>query len=205
LQGRLEEIAAFAHWLKGTGGTVGFDEFTAPAANLERLAKEGGGELEIQEAIVHLRGLSERLVIPNAKSTDASILTGGLTREPSTECELPPPQPFPVTEKPVMSRLGSSPRFRKVILQFIEKLKEELIRAQAAWEREDLEELALIAHWLKDAGGTVGFDDFAEPAARLENFAKRAQLDEAGEMLRQVKCLLEAIVRQAVTYGRTAA
>jgi len=104
-----------------------------------------------------------------------------------------------------MSRLGSSPRFQKVILQFIEKLKEELIRAQAAWENENLKELALIAHWLKGAGGTVGFDDFTEPAARLENFAKTAQLEQAGEILRQVKCLSEAIVPPAIANSRKAA
>ena len=123
----------------------------------------------------------------------------------STDRELPPAQPLPTTEKPVISRLGSSPRFQKVIMQFIEKLKEELNRAQAAWENENLEELALIAHWLKGAGGTVGFDDFTEPAARLENFAKTAQLERAGEILRQVKCLSEAIVPPAIAYGRKAA
>jgi len=102
-----------------------------------------------------------------------------------------------------MSRLGSSPRFQKVILQFIEKLKEELIRAQAAWEKGNLEELASIAHWLKGAGGTVGFDDFTEPATRLEHFAKSAQLEKTGEILRQVKCLSEAIVPPALMKRRS--
>jgi PAS domain S-box-containing protein len=205
LRGQLEEIAAFAHWLKGAGGTVGFDEFTAPAAKLEKLAKESGSGPEIQQAIAHLTGLAERLVVPDAKPTDASIPIGGLTREPSADSELPPAKPLPKAEKPVRSRLGSSPRFQKVILQFIEKLKKELIRAQAAWEKENLEELALIAHWLKGAGGTVGFDDFTEPAARLENFARTSQLEKAGEILQQVKCLSEAIVPPAVAYGRRAA
>jgi CheY-like chemotaxis protein len=205
LQGQLQEIAAFAHWLKGAGGTVGFDEFTAPAAKLEKLAKEGGGEPEIQQAIGHLSGLAERLVIPGAKPTEVSVPIGNLTREPSTDCELPPAQPLPTTEKPVMSRLGSSPRFQKVIIQFIEKLKKELIRAQGAWENENLEELALIAHWLKGAGGTVGFDDFTEPAARLEKFAKTAQLEQAGEILLQIKRMSEAIVPPAIANGRKAA
>jgi HPt (histidine-containing phosphotransfer) domain-containing protein len=104
-----------------------------------------------------------------------------------------------------MSRLGSSPRFQKVIIQFIEKLKKELIRAQGAWENENLEELALIAHWLKGAGGTVGFDDFTEPAARLEKFAKTAQLEQAGEILLQIKRMSEAIVPPAIANGRKAA
>jgi HPt (histidine-containing phosphotransfer) domain-containing protein len=92
-----------------------------------------------------------------------------------------------------------------VILQFIEKLKQELTRAQAAWENGNLGELALIAHWLKGAGGTVGFDHFTEPAARLENIAKTAQLERAGETLRQVKNLSEAIVPPAIPYSRKAA
>jgi PAS domain S-box-containing protein len=116
-----------------------------------------------------------------------------------------PAQPLPAIEKPVISRLGSIPRFQNVILQFIGKLKQELNRAQAAWENQDLEELALIAHWLKGAGGTVGFDQFTEPAARLINFAKTAQLEQVGETLQQVKRLSEAIVPPAVAYGRKGA
>lgn len=99
-----------------------------------------------------------------------------------------------------MSRLGAIPRFQKVILQFIDKLKKELTRAQMAWEDKNLEELALIAHWLKGAGGTVGFDDFTEPAAKLETFAKSAQLEQAGQMLEQVKHLSEAIVPPAMVH-----
>ena len=205
MQGRHGEVAAFAHWLKGAGGTVGFDEFTAPAAKLETLAKGGGSETDIQQAIAHLAGLAQRLALPDADMNVASVPTGALTREPSMDSESASTETLPKIEKPVISRLGSSPRFHKVIHQFIEKLKEELIRAQAAWENGNLEELALIAHWLKGAGGTVGFDDFTEPATRLEQFAKSAQLEKAGEILRQVKSLSEAIVPPAIGYGRKAA
>ncbi|MFB3886836.1 MAG: response regulator [Thermodesulfobacteriota bacterium] len=205
LQGQLEVVAAFAHWLKGTGGTVGFDEFTGPAAKLEKLAKERGSESEIQQALAHIARLSGRLVIPGAEPAGASAPINSKTPEPSTECESPPDQILSTTGKPVTSRLGSSPRFQKVILQFIEKLKGELIRAQAAWENGNLEELSLIAHWLKGAAGTVGFDDFTEPATRLESFAKTAQMEKAGEMLRQVKGLSAAIVPPAIANGRKAA
>jgi CheY-like chemotaxis protein len=36
----LHELARLAHWLKGSGGTAGFDAFFEPARRLERLAKE---------------------------------------------------------------------------------------------------------------------------------------------------------------------
>ena len=198
LQGKLEEIAAFAHWLKGTGGTVGFNEFTAPAAKLEKLAQKGGSEADMQQALADLRGLADRVVISGAEPGGASMPAGGQPREPLTESLLPAAQPLSETENPVVSRLGSSPRFQKVILQFINKLKEELIRAQLAWENKNLEELTRIAHWLKGAGGTVGFDEFTEPASKLENFAKTAQAEHTGLMLQRVKCLADAIVPPAV-------
>jgi HPt (histidine-containing phosphotransfer) domain-containing protein len=132
-------------------------------------------------------------------------MISGLAGEPPTDRKRPQAQPLPTTEKPVISRLGSIPRFQNIILQFIGKLKQELNRAQAAWENRDLEELALIAHWLKGAGGTVGFDQFTEPAAKLIHFAKTAQLEQAGETLQQVKRLSEAIVPPAVAYSRKGA
>jgi CheY-like chemotaxis protein len=139
------------------------------------------------------------------KAAGASMPVNTQTRETSTESGSPPAQSPATAEKPVISRLGSSPRFQKVILQFIERLKRELTRAQAALEDENLEELALIAHWLKGAGGTVGFDQFTEPAAMLEKSAKAAQLEEASTILRQVQGLSEAIVPPGVAYGRKAA
>ena len=198
-QGRPEEVAAFAHWLKGTGGTVGFDEFTAPAAKLEKFAKAGGSKADIQQAMAELRGLAARLAVPGADSPGGSLPDGGPSREPSADSAVPAAPALPTTAKPVTSRLGSMPRFQKVILLFIEKLKEELVRAQLACENGNMKELALIAHWLKGSGGTVGFDEFTEPAARLENFAKTAQVEQAGRMLQRVKCLSEAIVPPATT------
>jgi signal transduction histidine kinase/CheY-like chemotaxis protein len=200
-QGKLEELAVFAHKLKGSGGSFGFNEFTAPAARLEKLAKAGGSEVDLRQIMAELRGLAARLVIPGDEPADTSTTGGGPPCEPSSDSALLAAQPRPVKEKSVMSRLGSSPRFHKVILQFIEKLKEELIRAQAAWENKDLKELALIAHWLKGAGGTVGFDDFTDPATRLEKYAKTAQVAPAGQMLERLKHLSEAIVPPAMVDG----
>ncbi len=152
-----------------------------------------------------LGGRPQRLVLPEAEPVASAPSIGSQTREPPAECEVTTAEALRATNEPVMSRLGSSARFQKVILQFIDKLKQELTRAQAAWENENLEELALIAHWLKGAGGTVGFDHFTEPAAKLEHLAKTAQMEQAGDILRQVKRLSEAIVPPATVYGRKAA
>jgi CheY-like chemotaxis protein/HPt (histidine-containing phosphotransfer) domain-containing protein len=59
-----EELAKLAHWLKGSGGTVGFDAFGGPAAHLELLAKEKK-EAEIEASLEELRNLAERTVVPS--------------------------------------------------------------------------------------------------------------------------------------------
>jgi len=61
-------LASLAHWLKGSGGTAGFDAFTAPAKALEQLAKAGSEE-QTQEVVAELRQLVEHLVIPDEQET----------------------------------------------------------------------------------------------------------------------------------------
>ena len=59
----LEQLAELAHWLKGSGGTVGFHCFTKPARRLELLAKEGRTE-HIHEAIREIGTLVQRIAVP---------------------------------------------------------------------------------------------------------------------------------------------
>ena len=56
------ELAALAHWLKGTSGTVGFPAFIGPAQQLERLAREGRTE-GLQEVIAELEQMADRIVV----------------------------------------------------------------------------------------------------------------------------------------------
>lgn len=59
----LKELGRLAHWLKGAGGTAGFKSFTAPAAELETLAREA--ELAgLQEALQAIHELAQRIQIP---------------------------------------------------------------------------------------------------------------------------------------------
>jgi len=56
-------LAGLAHWLKGSGGTAGFDAFTTPARTLEQFAK-ASDEANIAPAIAQLRGLVDCIVPP---------------------------------------------------------------------------------------------------------------------------------------------
>ncbi len=62
---------------------------------------------------------------------------------------------------------------REVVVEFISGLPERIEKMQQAIEEEDSEALRQLAHWLKGAGGTVGFDCFTQPAAQLESLAKQ--------------------------------
>ena len=53
-------LAQLAHWLKGSGGTAGFADITAPAKLLEELAKQSVGD-QIEPVMAQLQHLGARL------------------------------------------------------------------------------------------------------------------------------------------------
>ncbi|HTU16652.1 MAG TPA: ATP-binding protein [Gemmataceae bacterium] len=53
-------LAELAHWLKGTGGTVGFSCFTEPAQELECAARQSAGSAS-QAGLTRLTALAERI------------------------------------------------------------------------------------------------------------------------------------------------
>jgi HPt (histidine-containing phosphotransfer) domain-containing protein len=75
-QRELTRVAQLAHWLKGSGGSAGFNDFTTPARKLEQAAK--GGELDdVAESIEELRRLASRIASPIKKTrSDIASLQG---------------------------------------------------------------------------------------------------------------------------------
>jgi CheY-like chemotaxis protein len=63
-------IAAFAHWLKGSAGSMGYDAFIQPALQLEQAAK--GGDLDqAARLFAEVRSLAERVVAPEDETAAA--------------------------------------------------------------------------------------------------------------------------------------
>jgi len=163
-------------------------------------AKEGS-EPEIAQAVANLRGLAARLVIPGDEipaPLPAGTCRSGetLSTEPSSAT-----QTNPTGERPVVSRLAANPKFQRAIQKFVTKLEEQVATMEQAYKCGDLEELALLAHWLKGAGGTVGFDEFTEPAAELEKFAKSQQVEQTGHVLERVKWLAKAVEEPIIEHS----
>ena len=66
-RGDLDELAALAHWLKGSGGTVGYDALFEPARDLEQHAQRrdvGAAD----DVLRQLQALVQRIVIPEEPS-----------------------------------------------------------------------------------------------------------------------------------------
>ncbi len=98
---------------------------------------------------------------------------------------------------PMRSRLAGNSRLANIIARFAEQLPARLGHMQAALEKADWPELAALAHWLKGAGGSMGFDDLFEPARALEDACKDRDPAAAGAILAQLRQLDEQIQRGA--------
>jgi CheY-like chemotaxis protein/HPt (histidine-containing phosphotransfer) domain-containing protein len=83
-EGNLNQLAELAHWLKGSGGTLGFKCFTEPARRMELLAKQGQTE-QIDVVIRELTMLAQRIAVP---AQSYNIETEPATQEPACPYKL---------------------------------------------------------------------------------------------------------------------
>jgi HPt (histidine-containing phosphotransfer) domain-containing protein len=90
---------------------------------------------------------------------------------------------------PLRSRLAGNQRLRPAIRKFTARLDEQLRGFEVAYASGDFNELARLAHWLKGAAGTVGYDEFTEPATRLEEAAKDKAAPELGAAMAELRAL----------------
>lgn len=184
------EVAALAHWLKGTGGTMGFDVFREPATNLEKHAKQGLLE-EVNRGISEIRVLAGRLHIPSVGNPEP--LHTDTSAGPA-----PAPQASAVEQEPIISSLAANDKFKHIVHKFVVKLKEQKEKMDRALAQSDLEELAELALWLKGEAGTVGYDDFTGPADELINAAKSGMVELSGQKYNMIKRMMQAVVPPAI-------
>jgi PAS domain S-box-containing protein len=87
------------------------------------------------------------------------------------------------------------PDFLEIVQEFTDRLHDQLGEMQKAFEHQELESLASLAHWLKGSGGTAGFNAFTSPAAKLEKLAKEKRLAEVAAALADVQDMGRRVVR----------
>jgi signal transduction histidine kinase/CheY-like chemotaxis protein/HPt (histidine-containing phosphotransfer) domain-containing protein len=106
---------------------------------------------------------------------------------------------------PVRSRLAANSRLHSAITKFGARLREQLIAFEQAFASRDFEQLAQLAHWLKGAAGTVGYDDFTEPAARLEECALNRETAELASLLAELRSLADRLEVPVPQHAHTTA
>ncbi|MDB4670862.1 ATP-binding protein [Pirellulaceae bacterium] len=99
------------------------------------------------------------------------------------------------SESPVVSTLPTDiPEFMEILKEFVPRLHDRLDDMQDSWNRDDLAQLADHAHWLKGCGGTLGFEEFTEPSARLERLAKQSERKLIESTLAELRGIANRIV-----------
>lgn len=100
---------------------------------------------------------------------------------PGVDWSLPLPCSLPLEDAELM----------EIVEDFVEQARCKMTELLTAVRQQDFEVVAALAHWFKGSGGTCGFDQFRNPAARLEQAAKRGQESRCASLA----SLLERLVR----------
>ncbi len=137
---------------------------------------------------------------------------GGLTGGEQVSSGMKKPVQLPITtykagsvpRAQIASRLAGNPRLRPAVVKFVDRLPEQLDAMESAWKTHDYKVLSELAHWLKGAGGTVGFDDFTAPARNLETLAKAGTEDGMNEVIGELRDLASRLVRPVVDENNNA-
>ncbi|WP_372883045.1 Hpt domain-containing protein [Psychromonas sp.] len=181
----IQAIASFAHWLKGSGGSVGLHAFTAPAIKLETAAKNA--ELEIIKALIeNLASLAKQAELGLSTDFESADFEPGPRNEP---------QKITAGSADTLCSelLSKGPQYRAIVQKFVEKLPSKLKQMDVALSQRNMSQLAELSHWLKGSGGSVGFSAFVDPAKKLEAAAVDGDLDSADIYLTDIITLSNRI------------
>ncbi|MCC9654995.1 ATP-binding protein [Rhodopirellula halodulae] len=197
-ESKFDVVHGEAHWLKGAGGTVGLDVFTEPARTLEQAAKDESSEIATQ-MLAEIRQLHQRVVIPGLVLSEAAAidLTAAMNRDPS-DVGLSPVQDIASIPNPIQCALPlDDPDFHAIVSDFVVRLDARLLDMRNELNERRYEDLGLSAHWLKGAGGTVGYGDLTQPSRELIDAAHQKDLATCEARLAEI----ESVRRRMIVPG----
>jgi len=89
--------------------------------------------------------------------------------------------------RPLVSTLPMDDvEFREIVIRFVDRLDSQIASMRSALAERNAQELANLAHWLKGAGGTVGFGVLSDLGRELEQSVKSRDWTVFGEQLDQL-------------------
>jgi CheY-like chemotaxis protein/HPt (histidine-containing phosphotransfer) domain-containing protein len=130
--------------------------------------------------------------------TLAELLGGKRVEEPPhmqtpAASTVRPPVAAQPAGDPIRSRLAGVAKLRPAVRKFTQRLGEQTAALARAQVVGNFTELASLAHWLKGAAGTVGYDVFTEPATRLEQEAKAGSARGIDAALAEIRSLAQRL------------
>lgn len=176
----MQAISSFAHWLKGSGGSVGLHAFTEPAIKLEAAAKSADLE-KIKSLIENLASLGKRAELGLSADFDPA---------PHKEQEK---TAVAIADTIQSELLNKGQQYRAIVQKFTNKLPSKLKQMELALAERNMSQLGELSHWLKGSGGSVGFPALVEPAKKLEAAAADGDFDSAGICLTHIISLCHRI------------
>ena len=204
-------LADLAHWLKGSGGSVGLMVFTELAIAFEEAANESQFDTIPQQLSV-IRTHWQRAKLGLPKPIDNHQISA---TQSSTKAQQPLPDTLnkalenkDVTaeikhfltveqnnkEEPIHSSLLQlNEKFRPLVEQFCAKLLIQIEQMQHAITNNNYNELKELSHWLKGSAGSVGFAQFTDIASELEHQAQQENLENAQVLLNVIVQMCDRI------------
>ncbi len=182
-----------AHWLKGAGGTVGLAVFTDPARTLEQAALDQETELALQ-TLKQIRDLQSRVVIPGRTSSPNSVNASAASRQKVNDHASVNMSASASDRNIVCSLPLDDPEFYDIVRGFVARMDARLLLMRDELMTGRLDDLAQSAHWLKGAGGTVGYDALTQPSRNLIAAARAGGADECIVWIEKIEAIRARMV-----------
>ena len=198
-----EEITSLGKNLLAAWKSQDFDQMETLALELFEFGEQHGfSELKETAQSIHQLVLTGNTTIltkylqefGSQAQNCLTILKNTQPENSTTEITHPNIPVPPISSEKIHSTLPMDDvEFREIVIEFVPHLEKKLDEMKSQLADRDFGELSKTAHWLKGAGGTVGFDDFNKPAATLEKSAKSKNYEESQEALTIIESLYHRI------------
>ncbi len=190
-------VALTAHALRGEEEkcrSAGFTAYLAKPIDLDLLIETVTRFIPLSECLSDSSTTSEKPRTDQVVATARPRIELKKTSPSHVGVRLVASGQSPPRQK-IRSKLPFEPaEVREIVCDFQAELQNRLTAMAQCLKEQNWQDLALEAHWLRGAGGTVGFAEFEKPSSELEQTAKVTQnVEQACKIVRQIFALAEMI------------